>query len=282
MEQRSTVVFLGITYIQQSVANNLGFLIPFMSVLLRLIAIHMVYNNLIVRHDTTLGVFLNSLKMCCLHYRLPETMGGCYSETHVENVKVLARLFPLYGLQILYRACITQIPSGYYIQTMNSNLHLNGFLLPIGAMNLISILPLLLLVPLMECVTSCYLSMEKTPFSPARVITLGHECVLVLSLSVLVEGLSEVHRKGYPLTEQGLSGKVLQVSSMACIQLAPQYILLGLAEALSLFLSNFCEFIVYYSCLIVYFTLVYYLFQLLWQCKHMFPMPINTFELNVI
>lgn len=54
---------------------------------------------------------------------------------------------------------------------MNSNLHLNGFLLPIGAMNLISILPLLLLAPLMECITSCYLSMEKTPFSPARVIS---------------------------------------------------------------------------------------------------------------
>ncbi|CAB1331677.1 unnamed protein product [Coregonus sp. 'balchen'] len=36
--------------------------------------------------------------------------------------------------------------------------------------------------------------------------------------------------KGYPLTEQALSGKVLQVSAMACYQLAPQYILLGLAE----------------------------------------------------
>ncbi|XP_031688702.1 solute carrier family 15 member 5 [Oncorhynchus kisutch] len=243
----STIVFLGIAYIQQSVANNLGFLIPFMSVLLMLIAIHMVRNNLIFRPKkgssllTTLGVFLNSLKMCCLHYRhlsgdvaswldrAKENNGGCYSETHVENVKVLARLFPLYGLQILYRACITQIPSGYYIQTMNSNLHLNGFLLPIGAMNLISILPLLLLAPLMECVTSCYLSMEKTPFSPSRVITLGHACA---ALSVLVAGLFEVHRKGYPLTEQALSGKVLQVSSMACIQLAPQYILLGLAEAL--------------------------------------------------
>ncbi|CAB1331678.1 unnamed protein product, partial [Coregonus sp. 'balchen'] len=80
------------------------------------------------------------------------------------------------------------IPSGYDIQTMTSNLHLNSFLLPIGAMNIISILPLLMLANLME--------------------------------------------KGYPLTEQALSGKVLQVSSMACFQLAPQYILLGLAEAL--------------------------------------------------
>ena len=49
---------------------------------------------------------------------------------------------------------------------------------------------------------------------------------------MLVAGILEIHRKGYPLVEQALSGKVIQVSSMACFQLAPQYILLGLAEAL--------------------------------------------------
>ncbi|XP_071360250.1 solute carrier family 15 member 5 isoform X5 [Trachinotus anak] len=185
----STIVFLGIAYIQQSVAKNLGFLIPFTSVLLALIAIHMMRNKLTYKPKkggsllTTLGVFLNSFKMCCLHYRhlsgdvaswldrAKENNGGRYSETHVENVKVLAKLFPLYGLQLLYRACITQIPSGYYIQTMNSNLHLNDLLLPIGAMNVISILPVLLLAPLIECVTTCYLSMEKTPLAPAKVIT---------------------------------------------------------------------------------------------------------------
>uniref|UniRef100_A0A672JZ75 Solute carrier family 15 member 5 n=1 Tax=Sinocyclocheilus grahami TaxID=75366 RepID=A0A672JZ75_SINGR len=45
----STVVFLGIAYIQQSVAKNLCFLIPFTSVLLALIAIHMVRNKLTFR-----------------------------------------------------------------------------------------------------------------------------------------------------------------------------------------------------------------------------------------
>uniref|UniRef100_A0A3Q3EFG9 Solute carrier family 15 member 5 n=1 Tax=Labrus bergylta TaxID=56723 RepID=A0A3Q3EFG9_9LABR len=178
--------------------------------------------------------------MCCLYYRhlsgdvaswldrAKENNGGRYSETHVENVKVLAKLFPLYGLQLLYRACITQIPSSYYIQTMNSNLHLSDLLLPIGAMNVISIVPLLLLAPLIECVTTLYLSMGKTPMAPAKVI-LGHVCA---TLSVLVAGLSELQRKSYPLVEQTLLGKVLQVSSMPCFQLAPQYILLGLAEAL--------------------------------------------------
>nr|XP_015819587.2 solute carrier family 15 member 5 [Nothobranchius furzeri] len=243
----SSVVFLGIAYIQQSVAQNLGFLIPFTSVLLALIAIHMTRNKLTYKPKkggsllTTLGVFLNSLRMGCLHYRhlsgdvgswldrAKENHGGRYSEVHVENVKVLAKLFPLYGLQLLYRACITQIPSGYYIQTMNSNLHLTDLLLPIAAMNVVSILPLLLLAPLIEFVTTCFLSMDKIPLAPAKVITLGHLCA---ALSVLVAGLSELHRKTYPLVEQTMSGKVLHVSSMPCFQLAPQYILLGVAEAL--------------------------------------------------
>lgn len=71
----------------------------------------------------------------------------------------------------MYVMFFLQIPSGYYIQTMNSNLHLNNLLLPIGAMNVISILPVLLLAPVIKCVTACYLSMGKTPLAPANVIS---------------------------------------------------------------------------------------------------------------
>lgn len=71
----------------------------------------------------------------------------------------------------MLRACFLQIPSGYYIQVMNSNLHLNDLLLPIGIMNVISILPILLLAPMIECVTTCLLSMAKKPLAPAKVIS---------------------------------------------------------------------------------------------------------------
>ncbi|TRY58578.1 hypothetical protein DNTS_018097 [Danionella cerebrum] len=232
----STVVFLGIAYIQQSVAKNLCFLIPFTSVLLSLTAIHMVRSKLTFHPKkgssllTTLGVFLNSLKMCCLHYRhlsgdvvywldrAKENNGGCYSETSVENVKILVKLFPLFGLQLLYRACIAQIPSGYYLQTMHSNLKLNGFLLPVAVMKVISILPVLILAPFLEFVNTYNHSQKKMCPSPATFIT-------------FLAGISEIHRKDYPELEQTLSGKVLQVSSMSCFQLTPQYFLLGVAEA---------------------------------------------------
>ncbi|XP_072566624.1 solute carrier family 15 member 5 isoform X1 [Paramormyrops kingsleyae] len=244
----STVVFLGIAYIQQSIAKNLGFLIPFTSILLALIAIHMARNNLTFCPKnggsllTMMGVLLNSLKMCCLRYRhlggdvadcldrAKENNGGRYSEAHVESVKVLVRLFPLFGLQLLYRACVTQIPSSYYIQTMNSNLNLKGNLLPIAALNVAGMVPVLVLTPLLECVAACSLSLRgRPPPATTTLIVAGHACA---AASVLVAGLSELCRKGHPLVEQALLGKVLHVSSMACFQLAPQYILLGVAEAL--------------------------------------------------
>lgn len=80
----------------------------------------------------------------------------------------------------MLRTCSLQIPSGYYIQTMNSNLHLDDLLLPIGIMNVISILPLLLLAPLIECVTTCFLSMGKAPVAPAKVISESFLCTPAL------------------------------------------------------------------------------------------------------
>ncbi|XP_025926246.1 solute carrier family 15 member 5 isoform X2 [Apteryx rowi] len=180
----SAVVFVSISYIQQSVARNLGFLIPFVSVLMAMITIHMVRGEMIYKPKTdsslltTFGVIASALKTCCVRYRYfsggvtnwldhaKENYGGRYSETQVESTKSLARLFPLFAFQILYRTCIMQIPSGYYLQTMNSNLNFSGFVLPIAAMNVISIVPLLILVPILECINSCLFSSKESRHSP--------------------------------------------------------------------------------------------------------------------
>ncbi|XP_078090828.1 solute carrier family 15 member 5 [Mustelus asterias] len=243
----SAVVFVSIAYIQQSIAKNLGFLIPFASILMTLLTIHMVQNRLIYRPKsgsslmTVFGVLLNGLKMCCMRYRhisgdvgswldrAKENYGGWYSEAHVDNVKCLVRLIPLFAFQILYRFCILQVPSTYFIQTMHSNLNLRGFLLPIAAMNVIGLVPVLLLAPLLEYVGACLLCTHRDPLSPVAQMVTGHLCA---ALSLVVAGILEMHRRNFLLVEQTLSGKVLLVSSMPCFQLAPQYLLLGIAEAL--------------------------------------------------
>ncbi|XP_063251248.1 solute carrier family 15 member 5 [Prinia subflava] len=240
----SAVVFVSISYIQQSVARNLGFLIPFVSGLMAMITIHMVRGEMIYKPKagsslrTALGVIFSALRsrQRRLGTALPswldhakENHGGHYSETHVEGTKALARLFPLFTFQVLYRTCVMQIPSGYYLQTMNSNLHFSGFVLPVAAMNVISIVPLLILVPVLECINSWLFSSKDTGYSPTIYIVVGHFCA---ALSVVVAGVSELHRKRFPRVEQTFSQEVLLVSSMPCFHLAPQYILLGVAEAL--------------------------------------------------
>ncbi|KAL7982223.1 hypothetical protein Chor_009821, partial [Crotalus horridus] len=122
----SAVVFISISYIQQSVAQNLGFLIPFVSVLMGLITIHMARSEMIYQPPrgscllTICGIIVNALKLCCVQCRYfsgnvanwldhaKENYGGRYTETQVENTKLLIRLFPLFAFQILYRSCIMQ------------------------------------------------------------------------------------------------------------------------------------------------------------------------------
>ncbi|MBN3307992.1 S15A5 protein, partial [Amia calva] len=147
----SAIVFVGISYIQQSVAKNLGFLIPFTSVLLALIAIHMVRSNL--------------------------------------------------------------------------------------------------------------------TFRPKKVA--GHLCAAV---SAMVAGLSELNRKGYPSMEQALSGKVLHISSMACFQLAPQYILLGVAEALvTPACKNDCILHCYFVNILFIFSPLYVMYVWIYVSGNCFP-----------
>lgn len=66
-----------------------------------------------------------------------------------------------------------QIPSGYYLQTMHSNLNLNGIMLPIAAMNVISIMPLLIIAPLLVFVSTCYHYFKKMPLSPVKFISMN-------------------------------------------------------------------------------------------------------------
>lgn len=80
-------------------------------------------------------------------------------------VKILSMKGACYTYGLGFYSSI-QIPSGYYLQTMNSNLHFSGFVLPVAAMNVISIVPLLILVPILEQINSCLFNAKDTGRSP--------------------------------------------------------------------------------------------------------------------
>ncbi|XP_004626156.1 solute carrier family 15 member 5 [Octodon degus] len=242
----ATVVFLGISYVQYSRPWAFVLLVPFVSALMALITLHMIRNKLIHQPEKccslliAFGVFAHMLKTCCLSCHLGTVVtswldhtkkknGDRYSKPHVEDTKFFLTLLPFFIFQVLYRMCIMQIPSGYYLQTMYSNLSSGGFLLPIAVMNAISILPLLILIPFMEYFSSCLFPWKRDgPFLSACLIA-GN---LAAALSVMIAGCFEIHRKQFPPMEQPCSGKVLAVSSMPGLHLVLQYILLGVAETL--------------------------------------------------
>ncbi|XP_051010584.1 solute carrier family 15 member 5 [Acomys russatus] len=246
MNLKAAVVFLGISCIQHVDTGALVVLLPSLSLFTALLILYLRHCDLLYQPEkhcsllTVSKMFVTSLKTCCLPYchlgrngttwlgHAVEKRGGCRSELREEEIEIVfSTLLPFFGFQIIHRMCLMQIPSGYYLQSMNSNRNLGGFPVPIALMNAISILPLLILPPFMDCFSHRLLSsMRDGPFLSACIIA-GNICA---ASSVAVAGFLEIYRKLFQ--EQSSSGQLLSVSPMACICLVPQYVLLGVSEAL--------------------------------------------------
>ncbi|XP_031236898.1 solute carrier family 15 member 5 [Mastomys coucha] len=242
----AAVVFLGISSIQCLGSRALVVLLPSLSVFTALVTLYMKSCNLIYQPKnrcsllTISSAFFRTLKTHFLQYchlgqdgsswvdHAMENPGGYHSEPQEgETEKVFSALLPLFSFQLVYRMCLMQIPSGYYLQTMNSNQSLGGFPLPIALMNAISLLPLLILAPFMDYFSNCLLpSRRDGPFLSTCIIA-GNICA---ASSVAMAGFLEIYRKF--AQEQSPSGKPFSVSSMSCVYLVPQYVLLGVSEVL--------------------------------------------------
>lgn len=102
-----------------------------------------------------------------------------------QNITILSMKGNWYTNEVGLYSTI-QIPSGYYLQTMNSNLNFSGFVLPIAAMNVISIVPLLILVPILECINSCLFSSKESGRSPTIYIgMLENPCVYTVFICII-------------------------------------------------------------------------------------------------
>ncbi|NXF92174.1 S15A5 protein, partial [Eubucco bourcierii] len=242
----SAVVFASISYIQLSVTRNLAILTPFVSTLMAMITIHMVQDEMIYKPKTEsslltpLGVITAALKACCLCYRYfaggkanwldhaKENHGGHCSETQVESTKLLAKLLPLFAFQILYRMCVMQVGT-QLLKTLEICCGVFTSVSP-GAWAESSEVTKAIFI-FVDLNTGEMLRFSQGGCFVAWVVGLDVG-QLSAALSMVVAGFSEIHRKHFPQVEQTLSKEVLLVSSMPCFHLAPQHILLGVAEAL--------------------------------------------------
>ncbi|XP_069867751.1 solute carrier family 15 member 5 [Dipodomys merriami] len=161
----------------------------------------------------------------CVHPRSTRgpaaaSQGGRAPEVRGDQSARLPRLLPLVISQLLLRMCVLQIPAGYFVQAMNSDWSQGGRLLPLAALAALGSLPGLLLTP----------ALDRAPAGLLRACTVCGPLAAALSLGLA--GLVEMRRRLQPLVWRRRPGGVAAVSSLPGLHLLPQYLLLGLADAL--------------------------------------------------
>ncbi|XP_035669051.1 solute carrier family 15 member 5-like [Branchiostoma floridae] len=252
MNVASAMACLAISYIQQEVDFYIGYLIPAVAMLVALLALYLGRKSYVHLPPskvsplaTTLRIVFQATKNTVRwrgrlggHVdswldRAKESCGGSYSDTHVEMVKKLERIFPVFLVQVLNRTVFYQIPTTFFLQAMRLNLDVGstGIVLPIAALNLFAIIPILLLVPLMDRVVYPMLEMCNIRPSPLKRMGAGHFLGL---LAILVAAGMEIARKNVieegGVVRQWLGGVPFNASSINALWLGPQYLLVGTGE----------------------------------------------------
>ncbi|XP_078660056.1 solute carrier family 15 member 5-like [Branchiostoma floridae x Branchiostoma belcheri] len=252
MNVASAMACLAICYIQQEVDFYIGYLIPTVAMLLALLALYLGRKSFVHLPPskvsplaTTLRIVFQATKNTVRwrgrlggHVdswldRAKESCGGSYSDTHVEMVKKLERIVPVFLVQILNRTVFYQMPTTFFLQAMRLNLDVGstGIVLPIAALNLFAIIPILLLVPLMDRVVYPMLEMCNVRPSPLKRMGTGHFLGL---LAILVAAGAEIARKNViedgGVVRQWLGGLPFNASSVNALWLGPQYMLVGTGE----------------------------------------------------
>ena len=85
--------------------------------------------------------------------RASEAKGGSYAENDVEGVKYVTKIVPFLLIMIPYWGIYGQTKTAFQIQGCQMDSDLNGFQLPISAMNMFNNVAILALVPLFDQVT---------------------------------------------------------------------------------------------------------------------------------
>ncbi|XP_070544234.1 solute carrier family 15 member 4-like [Ptychodera flava] len=244
----SAVAFSVVAYIQQEVSFVIGYLIPAVSILIATILLLIGRNSYVnrppegsaysrvtkilcqsvkrIRSESLNGVEVDS----CLD-RAKEDYGGSYKDIHVEEVKSLGRIIPVFLTIIPYWTVYFQMQSTYYLQGMGLRLEHDNFTVPISALNLFNIAIILIMIPVMDRLVYPCLENRGIKFTQLRRIGFG---MILVTLSVVVAAIVEIFRKkninsGIPL-QQVINDDVYNASNISIFVQIPQFTLIGASE----------------------------------------------------
>ncbi|XP_011456907.3 solute carrier family 15 member 4 isoform X2 [Magallana gigas] len=231
----SFIAFLGVAYIQQNVSFSLGYLIPFISMIVALV-IFVAVKSKYKQTPPGGSIIVDSLGVCCdagcrKFDNARKSNGGKYPDDFVTGVIAVLRVIPVFLLIILYWAIYSQMQSTFFLQGERMDAKLGSVIMPIAVLNVFNTIIILILIPIMDKVVYPFLA--KYNRSPTHLQRIGLGFVLS-ALSVLVAGILEIYRKKdieeNGVIEQKLSGDTFNASSISIFAQVPQFALVGASE----------------------------------------------------
>lgn len=231
----SFIAFLGVAYIQQNISFSLGYLIPFISMILALV-IFVAVKSKYKQTPPGGSIIVDSLGVCCdagcrKFDKVRKSNGGKYTDDFVSGVIAVLRVIPVFLLIILYWAIYSQMQSTFFLQGERMDAQLGSLTMPIAVLNVFNTVIILILIPIMDKVV--YPFMAKYNRSPTHLQRIGLGFVLS-ALSVLAAGILEIYRKK-DIEENGvivqkLSTDYFNASSISIFAQVPQFALVGASE----------------------------------------------------
>lgn len=231
----SFIAFLGVAYIQQNVSFSLGYLIPFISMIVALV-IFVAVKSKYKQTPPGGSIIVDSLGVCCdagcrKFDNARKSNGGKYPDDFVTGVIAVLRVIPVFLLIILYWAIYSQMQSTFFLQGERMDAKLGSVIMPIAVLNVFNTIIILILIPIMDKVVYPFLA--KYNRSPTHLQRIGLGFVLS-ALSVLVAGILEIYRKKdieeNGVIQQQLSGDTFNASSISIFTQVPQFALVGASE----------------------------------------------------
>lgn len=236
------IAYVAVAAVQQNVSFALGFLIPFITMLLAIFFFLVARKNYV--HKQLKGSMLGDSFTVCWQGcsgRSPEEKetqgffdtaripyGGSYDDSTVDGVIAVVRVLPIFFFVIMYWAIYSQMQSTFFIQGERMDLHVGGWQVPVAMLNAFNTIAIMIIIPILDRVIyPCFQRLGR-PLNHLHRIGVG---LILALLSMVVAGVVEIERKKHFGFEQTVGDETFHASNISIFLQIPQFALVGASEA---------------------------------------------------
>eukprot|EP01084_Bolivina_argentea_P305461 527708_1 len=235
----SLVALSVVAYLCQNVNFGIGYTVP--AVALIIAAIVFILCSKFYRIVPPQGSILSdALKI--IYYgiknRSLENAKIKYGNDRVESVKSVVKLLPFLGFNVMYWCVYANLSTLFYAQGCQMDITITKDIeIPIAALNLFDIIPILILVPFFDRILIPCL--RKRGFRVTMLQRMGCGFVFAM-LAMISAGILEIFRKKTAISDiasacnvKGETDSIIYVSDISIFYQMPQFIFVGTSEVLA-------------------------------------------------